>query len=64
MASEIGRNVWCPGITVKRYLGVFRNKDEVDGSRKTEAEMAIGFNNMKFTDNLAKGSLSERDSEP
>lgn len=62
MTSEIEEMCDVLVSKLKRYLDVFRKKGEVDGSRKTGWQWAIGFN-MEFTNNLAKGSLSEYDSE-
>lgn len=43
------------------FLGI---KVKLMVQERLRLKMAIGFNNMKFTDNLANSSLSERDSEP
>lgn len=51
-------------VLVSKLKGIFRNKGEVDGSRNIGWKWAIAFNNMEFTNNLAKGSLSECNSEP
>lgn len=40
---------------IKVFLGI---KMKLMVQERLRLKMAIGFNNMKFTDNLAKGSLS------